>query len=348
VGDLLSRIEITKLARELDRDEEGLAFLRDRSPAELRDLRNAISAARFERHEDRVTRLAGRSRLLPTPLMAKIARLALGPMLCGRVACVLNPRDAAKLATHFDAAFLADLSVALDPARVRPLISALPADLLVSSGRQLLAKGEHLTLARMVAVVDLEVALTVVDEGTPEDLLQVALFTEEQAVLDSIVAELPDETLAGVVQAAAEADAYDAAVTVLAALSPASCARLVSQVHVVEGEQVAALVAAVAEHDMWPHVLPSLHLLEQDVVRRLVNVPATLDPAVVGTVVDHARSLDLGQPLGDLLRALDDEHVAVLSQVKVLHDPDVQAWLTESSGASSPLVASVLDGLGTR
>ena len=348
MADLLTRLEITKLARELGCAEEDLELLADRDPLEVRDLTHAVTTARFERLEERVTRLAGLSRLLPVPLTAKIAQLALGARMSGWVASVMDPRDAARLAGHLPADFLADVAVSLDPTRVGPLLAELPDDLLVGSGTRLLSQGEHVTLARLVAAVDVEVALRVVASGTPADLLQVALFTEDHAALDAIVQRLPDETLAGVVRAAADADAYDAAVTILASLSPQSCGRLVGQVHVVDVAQRDALVAAVAEHDMWAHVLPSLHLVDAAELRTLVNVGPTLDPAVVDRVVATGRELGLAPQLVHLVLALDDEHLAVLREVEALGDPGLQQWLIDEGGVSEQLVVSVLSGLGLR
>lgn len=220
-------------------------------PAEIRQLRAQVSDALFARHEDRVTRLASLSRLLPVPMTAKIAELALGPMLSARVAAALDPREAARLAGHLDAGFLTTLAVSLDPKRVAAIVRGIDDKLVVDVGRRLLAKGEYLVLSRFVSVVDTDVALAVVASATPDALLQVALFTDEPAALDSIVARLSDETLADIIRAAADADAYDAAVTLPLALSTESCSRLVAQVHAVAPQARDALVAAASWRRCW-------------------------------------------------------------------------------------------------
>ena len=98
MGDLRSRIEVTKLARELGVAEAELSFLTASTPEDLRELRRLTSAALFTRNEDRVKLLAALSRMLPVPLTAKIAEVALGPALSARVAGVLDPREASRLA----------------------------------------------------------------------------------------------------------------------------------------------------------------------------------------------------------------------------------------------------------
>ena len=346
MGDLLSRIEIAKLAHELQTPADDLAFLADRTPEQLRDLRAAVSDALFARHEERVRRLASLSGLLPVPVTAKIAELALGPLLSARVAGALEPRAAARLAEHLDAGFLARLAVALDPRRVASIVTALPDDLVVSVGLRLLAEGEHLVLGRFVSVVDARVALAVVEQATPDQLLQVALYTEVPSALDAVVAGVGDEVLAGIVTAAADADAYDAAVTLLTALSPESCARIVAQVDAVAGPHRAALVAAVDEHDVWPQVLPALGTLRRGTLAGLVNVPATLDVDLIDRVVGHARALDLAPALVEVVLALDDEHLEVVRGSRALRDADVRAWLLERAGVSRRLVEAVLSQLG--
>lgn len=348
MGDLASRIEIAKLARELGIPEEGLGVLADRTPAELKELRAVAAHALFRRHEDRVTRLASLSRMLPVGLTAKIAELALGPMLSARVAAVLDPREATRLAGHLDPDFLARLAVSLDPGRVAAIVRGLPDDLVVGVGSRLLRAGEHLTLGRFVAVVSPELAMRVVDGASAHDLLQVALFTDEPTALEAIVRQLPDETLGAIVGAAHEDEAYDAAVGLLLSLSEESCARLVGQVGVVAAAAREQIVEAVAAHDVWPAVLPALHRVDQPVLAALVNVPATLDVAVVDRVVEHARALDLAPALVQLLLGLDDAHLDVLQDSKQLRDPGVQEWLLAGAGVSARLVIAVLESLGLR
>ncbi|MFT4286418.1 hypothetical protein [Nocardioides sp.] len=348
MGDLLSRIEITKLAQELRVPETELSFLTDSSPERLRELRAWISSAMFARNEQRVLLLASLSRLLPTGVTAKIAKLALGPMLSARVAGVLDPREASRLAGHLDPEFLARLAVSLDPKRVEPIIGALDDDLVIDVGRRLLDAGEHLVLGRFVSVVDVEVAMGVVETATDDALLRVALFTEEPEALDAIVARLPDHRLAGVIRAAAEADAYDAAVTLLTSLSEESCARLVGQVDAVTASARDSLVHAIAEHDVWPRILPTLHEVEQTTLAGMVNVPTTADVRIVDRFVEHARDLDLAPVLVRIVLALDDAHLDVLADSKLLHRSEVQDWLLAKAGVSQRLVEAVLARLGLR
>lgn len=345
MGDLASRIEVTKLATELRADEHDLQFLVSRTPQDLRRLRGHVAEALFTRHEDRVVRLASLSKLLPVPVTAKIAELALGAMLSARVAGVLDGRDAAKLAGHLDPKFLTEVSVSLDPKRVAPIVTALPDALVIDVGRRLLAKDEHVVLARFVSVVDVSLALAVVESGTAEDLLKVALFTDDTAALDAIVQHLPDEMLAEILRAADKTDSWDAAVNLVASLSPDSIARIVNQIGVVEPDSRNSMVQAVDENDVWAHVLPALSELDPPTAAALVNVPHTLDVAVIDQVLGLSRELDLAPVLVHLVLGMDDEHLDVVRQSELIHDAALQQWLIDSSGMAHKLVQPVIESL---
>lgn len=223
---LTSALEITKLAHEMHVDESELAFLATTSPDDLRDLRGIVSHAMFSRHESRVKGLAAVSKKLPAAVTAKIAEIAMGPMLSARVAAVMDPADAAKLAGHLKPEFLAELSVHLDPSRVEGIIAKLDSVLVVEVGRRLLAEGHLLTLARFTGVVRPETSLEVVDGASGAEILQLALFIDESSVVDPILAGLSDETVTEI--AAATAEHGEAADALLAALHEDSRARIAS------------------------------------------------------------------------------------------------------------------------
>lgn len=242
--DPLARVEVTKLARELGCEEAEVAFLSDRPSSDLRRLRTTITRARFARHEAQFRRLAGFTGMVPPSLAAKAAQAALGPLLSARVAAVVDPDQAVDLARRLEPGFLADVSLHLDPFAVAPIIGRLPDSLIVTVGRELLARGEHLVLGRFVSVVTTESSLAVVEDASAEDLLQIALFTEDQSALDDVVAGLPLDRLAGVVRHAVDHDRGDDALALLAGLS-GSRERLLAAVDTVEmPEDVRATMVA--------------------------------------------------------------------------------------------------------
>jgi len=230
VSTVLARLEVIKLADELGVGEEGLDFLAAASPEDLRRLRRLITHTRFARHQHRLTRLAGLTRIAPAGLAAKIAEHALGAEVSGRVATLIDPAEAAKLTRHLSPEFLTDVSVALDPERSEAVITSLPQSLVIDVGRRLLKRGEHLTLARFVSVYDVEVALAVLAEASGDDLLTTAMFAEDHDALDAIVAALADEAIASVIEAAGASGREADAIAMLTFLSERTRGRLLAAI----------------------------------------------------------------------------------------------------------------------
>ena len=218
--DLRSRIEVTKLARELDVDEAELAYLGASPAAELRELRRVTGEALFRRHETRVRLLASVSGVLPLGVTAKIAEGAMGAALSARIAGVMEPDAAARLVGHVSPDFLTELAVRLDPSRVGPIVALLPDDVLLDVARRLLRDGELITLARFVAVVDPEIVVRVAGEATGADLLRMALYTEDEAALATLARRLPEATLADLVGAAEDPEEREVALALLDTLDP--------------------------------------------------------------------------------------------------------------------------------
>jgi hypothetical protein len=207
VADLAARIELEKLEAALGGvDDDRLAFLRTNDPDEIRSLTRMVRTAVAERNAGRGQRIAGLTGMVPTSVASKVAQHAFGPRLSARVAAVIEPADAAKLAGHLPAPFLAQVAACLDPERVEGLIRGLPDELLVEVGRQILAHGEHAALGRLVAIVSTEVATRVVENASAEELLHVALYADDPAQLEPVIDELTDERLDGVLTAAEQLD----------------------------------------------------------------------------------------------------------------------------------------------
>lgn len=260
--DLSARLEVTKLAHELDVGEAELEFLTSRGWEDVRVLRTAISTALFERHEKRFRRVAALSNVLPAAITAKIAEVGFGPGLCARVAAVMDPKDAVGLAERFKPAFLTDVSLSLDPSRAAAIIGALPQDLVVDVGRRLVERGEVLALGRFVSVVDVDTALRVIDGASGAELLRIALFTEDRDALDRVVDRLDDTARSGVTEAAVAGDDFEGTITLLVALSPANAARFLEDAAGLEDTGRSAFIAAVSHDQAWPRLAEAMDLMD--------------------------------------------------------------------------------------
>ena len=227
MSDLVARVEVEKLAHDLSVDAGRLEFLAALPAGTVRTLRADLAEALFARHEARFRRLAKLSHLAPMPIVAKVAEVAFSPLLGARVAAVMEPEHAVRLARRLNVAFLTDLSVRLDPVRAEPIIRGLPADLVVDIGRRLVERKEYVALGRFVSVVDADAALAVVVDATADDLLRVASFTEDADALDGVIGGLSDERLTEVLTVGLASERYDDLATLLQAVGPQTRERLV-------------------------------------------------------------------------------------------------------------------------
>ena len=341
-----ARIEVHKLAAELDVEPEELGFLADRSVPELRRFRAALTTGLFKRHEHRFHRVATLAGLVPVQIAAKAAQLALGPVVAARVASVLDPAHAAKMAGILPRTFLTEVTLSLDPSRASAIIERLPEDVIVRVGTDLARRHEVVTLARFVGTISAEVAAKVVVQADPADLLTIALYAEDAVALDEIIGAIPDEVVNAVlVQAHHDHEEIDA-LTLLTSLRPESRERLLrlvaGQARGVREGFIAAVIAARG----WPELLPYLDALKNDELSLLVNSDQTRDVQVLDEVIATARGMDLGKILVRLVLVLDDDHVDALRDSQELAVPAVQRWLHASSGISQHLLVAVLDGLG--
>ena len=341
-----ARVEVHKLAAELDVDPEELVFLADRSVAELRRLRSALTAGLFKRHERRFHRVATLAGMVPVQIAAKAAQLALGPMVAARVAGVLDPGHAAKMAGILPRSFLTEVTLSLDPARASAIIERLPEDVVVRVGQDLARRHEVVTLARFVGTIPARVAAKVVSHADPADLLTIALYAEDALALDEIIAAIPDELVDSVLAQAHRDHKEVDALTLLTALRPESRERMLRLVSGQEWDVREGFIAAVIAARAWPEVLHHLDELKTDELSLLVNSRQTQDVAVLDEVIATARGMDLGTVLVRLVLVLDDEHVELLAESKELAVPAVQRWLHDSSGVSQHLLWAVFDGLG--
>lgn len=216
MSDLRRTIELDALAGLLDIDESELAFLADRTVAELRDLRELTTAAVIGRHDKRLRTLAGAARLVPAAITAKIAERALGPTFAARVAGALDPQEAVKLAEHLSADFLAELAVWIDPERVPAIVQAMPADLAGEVGRRMRAAGEYLALGRLVAAVPTEVSVDVSTGASGQEILSVVVCIDDGPSAAAYVQALPAD-LRGQLVAAADATGQAAEIAPLLA-----------------------------------------------------------------------------------------------------------------------------------
>ena len=280
--ELLVRVELTKLAHELGVDVADVEVLDELSREELVELRGLVSHALFAPHEHRFGRFAAMARLVPAGLAAKSAEVALGPVMTARVAAVTEPELAVRMASHVSPAFMARMSPHLDPSKIEGILSGLPESTVVDVGRRLVEAREHIALGRFISFVPVTTSVQVVADAAPLELLQIALFTEDPASLDAVIAELPDERIVGVLVAAEDGGVMDDAVTMQAPLSTATRTRILALAAGTDEKVRETLIRSVSHHRTWGQVVTFVDDVGADRARPLLDVPALQEPDVRG------------------------------------------------------------------
>jgi hypothetical protein len=285
---LQGRAEILKLARLLHVEPAELEYLVAVPVEDLVALREAVTETLFRAHGGVLTRLAAASRMLPTSVVAAIGERAFGPMLSARIAGLLDPERAVDMAGRMPISFLADIAVEIDPRRASAVIGRIPPEQVGAITRELVARGEFVTMGRFVGHLSPKSIAAAVAAMDDASLLRVAFVLESKDTVSEVVDLLGPGRTAGVIAAAVREDLW---VEVLDLVSHLELRQIQPFLDIPQVSEVAALariVAVAREEELWPQLLPLVEHLPE---------------AAVGSLGQIVGGLGLGP---DELRALRD------------------------------------------
>jgi hypothetical protein len=209
------RAELLKLARLLGRAPDEFAYLEALGVGELRELREQVTETLFDSHLGALNRLASASRLLPVGVVAQMGEKVFGALLSARITGLLDPDRAVEVAARLPDGFLADVAVELDPRRASAMIARMPAERIAAVTRELLTRGEFVTMGRFVGHLPDESLQAAVEVSGPDELLQVALVLENKDRLGHLVALIGPQRTAQILEAADRAELGPAAREIL-------------------------------------------------------------------------------------------------------------------------------------
>lgn len=307
---LAVQAEIEKLSRLLDVRTDELAFATTLPPATLRALGQAVSDTLFDAGAERFVRIAAASKLVPTAMTAAFAQRYFGPLLCAQVGVLVDPDRAADLARRLPTRFLADVSLHLDPRRAKAIIERIPDDQVVDVAKDLIARGEFISMGRFVGYVSLSAIVRAVAVAEPAQLLRIAFFVEDTARFDTIVDALPDERIGELIAAAAEDGLWAEALTLIHAISPPQRKRVADIAAQQDDDVLTSMATTAHERDLYDVVLPLVTLMDTAHRERLARLPVLHRPAQLAAVVGTAARHDLWRDLLPLADALPEDAVA--------------------------------------
>ncbi|GAA3544888.1 hypothetical protein GCM10022222_30710 [Amycolatopsis ultiminotia] len=195
--------EILKLARALGVDPERLGYLADVDESDVRLLREQVTTTLFDANLVVLERMALASRLLPAPVVAKIAEKVFGPLLCARIAGLVDVSRGVDVAKRLPPKFLASVAAELDPRRATAIITRVPLSTVLAVASELAGREDWITLGRFVGHLPDETVRRSIDLLDDVGLLRTAYVLDDKNRVDHVLSLLPASRLPELVRAAA-------------------------------------------------------------------------------------------------------------------------------------------------
>ena len=249
--ELEAHAETLKIARLLDTTTAELSFLTTVPPDDLRIFREQVTSTLFDAHLGVLQRMAAASRLLPAPVLAKIAERVFGPLLCARMAGLVETPRGVEIATRLSPPFLADVAAKLDPRRAAELITGIPTELVRAVAAELADRADWLAIGQFVDSLPTEALRAGLDEIDDAALLRVAFVVDHKDELDNIVDLLGQPRLSGIANEAGRTDQWLAAFELLRHLGPRNADRFGRALATLDTESRARAATIAKEYGLY-------------------------------------------------------------------------------------------------
>ncbi|MFI6306845.1 hypothetical protein ACIBCH_33610 [Amycolatopsis thailandensis] len=215
-----AQAEILKLARVLGTSPERLSYLENVDAAELQAFREQVTDTLFDANLAALERMAMASKLVPSPILAKIAEKVFGPLLCARIAGLVDVSRGVDVAKRLKPQFLSDVAAELDPRRASAIIARIPLDTVVAVADELVRREDWITVGRFVGHLPdptVRRALGVIGDKA---LIRIAFVLDDKSRIDHVLGLLSEARFRGLLQvAAADEDLWAPVLDLLTHLS---------------------------------------------------------------------------------------------------------------------------------
>jgi hypothetical protein len=219
-ADYEAEAEILKLARVLGVEPERLDYLARVDADDLRAFRDQVTDTLFDANIAVLQRMALAARLLPGGVLAKIAEKVFGPLLCARIAGLVEVSRGVDVAKRLSPRFLAEVAADLDPRRASAIISRIPLDTVLAVAAELARREDWITLGRFVGHLPDPTVRRALDEIDDPGLLRIAFVLDDKSRVDHVVGLLPAHRLGRLLTAAsADEDLWTPALDLLTHVS---------------------------------------------------------------------------------------------------------------------------------
>ncbi|GAA5108807.1 hypothetical protein [Haloechinothrix salitolerans] len=299
-----ARPEVQRIARLLRVRPDQLGFLDDVDDADLIAFRGQLTSTLFDANAGVLTRLGSAAKLLPSPVLAKIAERVFGPLLCARVAGAMDPSKASEVAARLPVNFLTDVAVELDPRQVEQVVRALPNDMIVDVARVLGQREDWITLGQFVGFLGADHLTAAVDALDDTQLLRTAYTVDDVSAIPGVVDVVGTERLTALFTTAAREDLFDALLRLATHLRDDQIDSLADAIMAAERGTLGRLVTAAATCRHWDALLPIAASLPADAKAGIAESVGDLSPEVRADIMAQATSLGVYDDLGPIADAL--------------------------------------------
>ncbi|MBF6211182.1 hypothetical protein IU433_06490 [Nocardia puris] len=208
-GDGVARPALAHLARTLGAPGDPLEFLAEVPDPDLREFRVRIADELRRDSGEVIAALASASSILPTGLMAKVARRTGNPVFVACLAAAIEPARAAKVAAGLPPAFLAEVAAELEPRDAGAIVGRLPARVLAEVARELARRQDWVSLGGLVGELPEAAVRAAIAELSDRALIGAAAMVESGQDLATVIGAAPVARVPGLLAAVAEADLWD-------------------------------------------------------------------------------------------------------------------------------------------
>ena len=346
-----TRAELTKLARVLGVDVEALAFLEPIGWQELREFRNLVSDQLFATAESRLKNLAAAAKLVPNPVIIKLAPQYFEPRMAAGLASLMDEDKALKLVPKLPPNLMAQTVPFIDPRRVGPLIGKIPVEVTRRLAPLMLEAKEYIAFGQLIDVVtreQLQGFLPMVDDVA---LLKIAEVTENKQQFNVMFSLVDDARIGRLFQAAKDADMVDVALDFLREVNYELRVRMVGVAAQQSDSALDALLRAIDSAGEWGTVVGTVKQLNPGGLVRLAQAKALEDDTVMNAVIDSVVGTSQWHAVLPLFPHLSDRALNALAAATAFADRAAVGSIVRDAVEASafvlvlPLIAEVSDSV---
>lgn len=305
--DTRQNAEILRIARLLRKDPKELGFLQAVDDRDLLLFREQATEALFDAHTGMLKRMAAGAKLLPAAALAKIAEAVFGPLLCARIAGLIEPSKAVETAKRLSPDFLADVAAELDPRRSERIISSIPVDTVCTVAVELADREDWLTLGRFVGHLSDEPLRAALDALDDSSVLRAAFAVEDRSAIASVIDLISSERRGALLRTATESDLWPMLLGIGGELRDDQRTELAELAAEQDGSVLDQMVRSAEEHNLWDLALPLAAELPLDAQTAVAERVGRLSAKQRAAIMLRAEAIGLADQLGAIGEALSDE-----------------------------------------